>query len=97
MGDCNFYTWRSIRAFLDRLDDAGREPDPWEAHFMTEALDSLRRSDGDPALVEVALLPVGQRLSHHDEAVTSEADDIITKSDLRAAFLALPVPGGHPA
>lgn len=97
MDNRNFYTWRSIRAFLDRLDDVGREPDPWEAHFMIEALDSLRKSDGDPTLVEAALLPVGQRVSHHDDAVTGEADEIVTKADLRAAFLALPVPGGHPA
>ncbi len=97
MDDRNLCTWRGIRAFLDRLDGANRDPDPWEAHFVSEALESLRRSDGDPALVEVALLPVGQRVRHHDDVITGAADAIVTKADLRIAFLALRVPGGRPA
>lgn len=97
MNDRDLYTWRGIRTFLDRLDGDDREPDPWEVHFMIEALGSLLHSDGDPALVEAAMLPVGQRARNHDGAVTSDMDEVVTKADLRAAFLAVPVPGGHPA
>lgn len=94
--DNNLHTWRNIRSFLDRLDRDEREPDPWEVHFAIEAIASLSLGEGNPRFIDAAGLPASRRVPEHEQPIVNESDHKVTKADLRAAFRALPVPGGHP-
>jgi hypothetical protein len=95
--DRNLHAWQGIKTFLDALDRDQREPDPWEAHFMAEAITMLAQGEGEPIFIDAAELSIAWRIHAHDQKVTTDGDAKLTKADLRAAFLSLPVPGGHPS
>jgi hypothetical protein len=92
--DTKFDTWKGIRSTLDRLDSDKREPDPWESHFVAEAIVSLAHGQGNMKAIEMADLPISDRIVTHLKM--TELDRAVQMADLRAAFLTLPVPGGHP-
>jgi hypothetical protein len=89
-----FDTWQGIRAALDRMDGEKREPDPWESHFVAMAIISPDNGQEDVRAIEMAELPISDRMDAHEEM--TELDRAIQKAELRAAFLTLRVPGGHP-
>ncbi len=94
MNDRVLDTWQGIRAALDRMDEEKREPDPWESHFVAMAIISLNNGQEDVRAIEMAELPISERKDAHE--VMTELDRALQKAELRAAFLSLRVPGGHP-
>ena len=95
MNEGELATWQGIRDLLDLLEVQHREPDPWESHYVAEAIDSLEHGYADPGALAAAHCSIAAR--HEVAALVSEADWATSKADLRAAFGNLRVPGGHPA
>jgi hypothetical protein len=95
MYDPMFETWVGIRTILDRLEADHREPDPWETHFVVEAIVSLGCGRANVGAIEAASLSPGDRPGAR--RLITDLDRTATKADLGSAFVQLPVPGGHPA
>lgn len=95
MYDSALETWQGIRDVLDVLEAQHREPDPWESHFVAEAIVSLGHGHAATEAIDAARCPLESRRRAKD--VVGELNRAITKADLLAAFHNLVVPGGHPA
>lgn len=87
-------TWRGIETILYPLVKENREPDPWVAYYVALAIDSVAHGQPNPKAIEMAELPLTERVLYHQPLDEAEC---LTTAKLRAAFETLPVPGGHPA
>lgn len=93
MNEGTLHTWQGIETILHRLTDEQNEPDPWVSFFLAQAIQSVGRGEPNLGALALAALPPTERHAHDVDLAAAVK---VTTADLRAAFEALPVPGGRP-